>query len=112
MEEAAEYTANLIREVGGEAELVPTGGNPVVYGRMDSKRPSAKTLIASSLYDVGPADPDEWVSDPFGAEILDSNEVRQVGWDICRGPTLVGRGARNQRAPNLAFLYALDAMRK
>lgn len=109
--ETAEYTAELIRRVGGTAELVETTGNPVVFGRMDSSLPDAKTLIASSLYDVVPADPKEWITDPFGAKIVDSNDHPEVGWEVCAGPTLVGRGSRNQRGPNLAFMLALDAIK-
>jgi acetylornithine deacetylase/succinyl-diaminopimelate desuccinylase-like protein len=111
MEEAADYTAGLIRSVGGTAELVPTGGYPVVYGRMDSSRPGAKTLIASSLYDVVPANAEDWITHPFGAEVVDSSEHPEVGWDVCRGATLVGRGARNQRGPNLAFMLTLKAIK-
>lgn len=109
--ETANYTADLITHVGGTPELVQTKGNPVVYGRMNSGRPNAKTLIASSLYDVVPADPVQWITDPFGAEIVDSNDHPEVGWDVCRGATLVGRGARNQRAPNLAFMLTLKAIK-
>jgi acetylornithine deacetylase/succinyl-diaminopimelate desuccinylase-like protein len=110
--ETAEYTADLIRKIGGTAQLVRTKGNPVVFGRMNSRRPGAKTLIASSLYDVVPADPAEWITDPFGAEIVDSNDHPEVGWDVCRGATLVGRGSRNQRGPNLAFMLTLQAIRE
>lgn len=111
MAEVADYTADLIRSIGGTAELVHTTGYPVVYGRMSSGDPAAKTLIASSLYDVVPVDPDQWITDPFGAEIVDSDDHPEVGWDVCRGATLVGRGARNQRGPNLAFMLALKAIK-
>ena len=110
--ETAEYTADLIRRIGGTAELVPTKGNPVVFGRLDSSKPGAKTLIASSLYDVVPVEAADWITDPFGAEIVDSNDHKEVGWDICAGPVLVGRGSRNQRGPNLAFMLALHAMKE
>jgi acetylornithine deacetylase/succinyl-diaminopimelate desuccinylase-like protein len=110
MEEAADYTLGLIERIGGTGELVETTGNPVVYGRLDSKADGAKTLIASSLYDVVPVDSGTWITDPFGAEIVDSNQHPAVGWAVCAGPTLVGRGARNQRGPNLAFLLAVNSI--
>ena len=111
MAEVADYTADLVRGIGGTAELVPTDGYPVVYGHMRSSNPDAKTLIASSLYDVVPVNPEEWITDPFGAEIVYSAHYPEVGWDVCEGPTLVGRGARNQRGPNLAFMLALKAIK-
>lgn len=110
MAEAADYTLGLIERIGGTGELVETTGNPVVYGRLDSKTDGAKTLIASSLYDVVPVDAGKWITDPFGAEIVDSADHPEVGWAVCAGPTLVGRGARNQRGPNLAFLLAINSI--
>ena len=112
MDEAAAYTADLVSRIGGSVELVETAGNPVVFGRLRSGDPNAKTLIASSLYDVVPADPSDWITDPFGAEIVNSREHPEVGWEVCAGPTLVGRGSRNQRGPNLAFMLALNSIRE
>ena len=112
IKEAAEYTAGLIERVGGKAELVETPGNPVVFGILKSSDPQAKSLIASSLYDVVPVDASEWITDPFGAEVVDSAEHPEVGWEVCEGPTLVGRGSRNQRGPNLAFILAVNAIRE
>src|SRR5690606_33313804 len=58
MRESAELSRELMEEVGAvDTELVETDGNPVVFGRMNSNRPGAKTLIASSLYDLVPVDP-------------------------------------------------------
>ena len=111
MEEAADYTVGLIERIGGEAELVETAGNPVVFGTIYSNDPNAKTLIASSLYDVVPADPEDWITHPFGAEIVDSHDHPEVGWAVCAGDTLVGRGSRNQRGPNLAFMLALNSIK-
>ena len=112
MREAAVYTAGLIERIGGSAELVETTGNPVVFGQLNSSKPEPKTLIASSLYDVVPADPEAWIADPFGAEVVDSREHPEVGWEVCAGRTLVGRGSRNQRGPNLAFLLAVNSIRE
>lgn len=45
-----------------EAERVETDGNPVICGRLLSKNPKAKTLIAYSLYDIFPVKPIYYLS--------------------------------------------------
>jgi acetylornithine deacetylase/succinyl-diaminopimelate desuccinylase-like protein len=111
MRESAELSRELMEEVGAvDTELVETDGNPVVFGRMSSKRPGAKTLIASSLYDLVPVDPDEWVSPPFAAEVVDNATARTVGVPAEAGDVIVARGAANQRGPSLAFMLALEAI--
>lgn len=62
--ECAELTAELLREHGFRAEVMPSNGNPVVYGEIAGA--SDKTLLFYNHYDVQPADPLElWDSPPF-----------------------------------------------
>ncbi|NIP34905.1 MAG: hypothetical protein GWN18_08200, partial [Thermoplasmata archaeon] len=50
--ETARMCLGYLRGLGAaEAEMVETDGHPVVYGKVLSKNPRAKTLIAYSLYD-------------------------------------------------------------
>jgi acetylornithine deacetylase/succinyl-diaminopimelate desuccinylase-like protein len=99
----------LLKDRGAQrAELVEfKEGFPVVYGELDSKRPDVKTLIVYSLYDVMPCDEDGWVVPPFSGEIVDAKEI-DLPPDY--GKCIVGRGARNQKGPLVAFLNAVKTM--
>lgn len=72
MVKAAEYIKNSLLEAGvDKAEVMPTKGNPVVYGEkmIDENAP---TVIVYGHYDVMPAEPFElWKSPPFEPEIRD-----------------------------------------
>jgi acetylornithine deacetylase/succinyl-diaminopimelate desuccinylase-like protein len=84
------------------AEVVPTAGNPVVYGSYDVGAP--KTLIAYMMYDTQPYDEPGWSHDPMGAE-LSSMELPSG-----RVTALVNRGAVNSKGPLMAFLHAIEAV--
>ena len=48
---------------------------PVVFGKLYSKNPDTRTMIAYDHYDVKPVEPlDEWHHDPWAAEI-DENGI-------------------------------------
>ena len=72
MVKAAEYWKELILKAGADkAEVIPSEGNPVVYGEkiIDAKLP---TVLVYGHYDVMPVDPIElWKSQPFEPEIRD-----------------------------------------
>jgi len=72
MVRAAEYWRETLLKAGADrAEVMPTPGNPVVYGEkiIDSKLP---TVLVYAHYDVMPVDPiDLWKSKPFEPEIRD-----------------------------------------
>jgi len=69
---AAKYWAQLLLKAGaGKAEVVPTTGNPVVYGEKIIN-PDLPTILVYGHYDVMPVDPLElWNSPPFEPEIRD-----------------------------------------
>ena len=69
---AAEYWKESMLKAGvDKAEIMPTDGNPVVYGEKMID-PSAPTVLVYGHYDVMPVDPiDLWKSDPFEPEIRD-----------------------------------------
>lgn len=72
MIKAAEYWKETLLKAGADkAEVMPTDGNPVVYGEkiIDSSLP---TVLVYGHYDVMPVDPIElWKSQPFEPEIRD-----------------------------------------
>jgi len=69
---AAEYWRESMMKAGADkAEVMPSDGNPVVYGEKMID-PSAPTVLVYGHYDVMPVDPiDLWKSDPFEPEIRD-----------------------------------------
>lgn len=72
MVKCAEYWKESILKAGADkAEVMPTEGNPVVYGEkiIDPKLP---TVLVYAHYDVMPVDPiNLWESKPFEPEIRD-----------------------------------------
>jgi len=69
---AAEQWKKIILSAGADkAEVMPTEGNPVVYGEKIVD-PSKPTVLVYGHYDVMPVDPRNlWLSDPFTPEIRD-----------------------------------------
>ena len=62
---------NLLKAGADKAEVMPTDGNPIVYGEknIDPKKP---TVLVYGHYDVMPVDPIElWHTDPFEPVIKD-----------------------------------------
>ena len=99
--EGAEYMRKLALDAGFQkARIVPSGGVPGVFATLDS---GAKTTLGVYfMYDVKQFDPAEWSSPP-----LEGRLVERPG----EGLVLMGRGAVNQKGPEIAFLAALKAMR-
>ncbi|MBT3302795.1 MAG: dipeptidase [Bacteroidetes bacterium] len=72
MIKAAEYWKKSILEAGADkAVVMPTAGNPVVYGEKIID-PALPTVLVYGHYDVMPVDPlDLWNTDPFEPVIKD-----------------------------------------
>jgi acetylornithine deacetylase/succinyl-diaminopimelate desuccinylase-like protein len=72
MQRCAEQWKTLILEAGADkAEVIPSDGNPVVYGEkiIDPKKP---TVLVYGHYDVMPVDPiEKWNTEPFEPVIKD-----------------------------------------
>jgi len=98
----AEYMRQLALDAGfQQARIVETGGVPGVFATLDAG--AKDTLAVYFMYDVKHFDPAEWSSPPLEGRI-----VERAG----EGMALVGRGAVNQKGPEMAFLTALHAFRK
>ena len=101
MSEGCELTMNMLREAGfGQVTKVPTDGQPGIFATYDTG--AARTVGLYFMYDVKQADPAEWSSPPFDADLVDKPGL---------GKSLVGRGAVNQKGPEATFLAALHAIR-
>jgi acetylornithine deacetylase/succinyl-diaminopimelate desuccinylase-like protein len=97
----AEYMRQLALDAGfQQARLVETGGVPGVFATLDAG--AKHTLTIYFMYDVKHYDPAEWSSPP-----LEGKLVERPG----EGTVLVGRGAVNQKGPQMAFLTALHAFK-
>jgi len=72
MVRCAERLRDLLLEAGADmAEVLPTSGNPVVFGRK-MVDPSLKTVLVYGHYDVQPPEPlEKWKTDPFEPVIHD-----------------------------------------
>ena len=95
MEPCARMVAELLRARGFSAEILPTGGHPVVVAERAGR--SDRTLLIYNHYDVQPAEPLElWTSPPFEPAQRDGH--------------LYGRGVSDDKGHLVARLHAIDAL--
>jgi acetylornithine deacetylase/succinyl-diaminopimelate desuccinylase-like protein len=95
LSECAELVAELLRARGFQAEVLPTGGSPVVVAERGGE--SDRTLLMYNHYDVQPAEPLElWTSPPFEATLRDGK--------------VYGRGVSDDKGHITSRLLALDAL--
>ena len=99
--EGAEYMRKLALDAGFQkARVVQSGGVPGVFATLDAGAPV--TLGIYFMYDVKQFDPAEWSSPPLEGRLVD-----RPG----EGQAIMGRGAVNQKGPEMAFLAALHAFK-
>jgi len=89
MVKAAEYWKRAIRDAGADkAEVIPTRGNPVVYGEKNID-PSLPTVLVYGHYDVMPVDPVSlWESSPFEPEVR-NGKIYARGADDDKGQAMM-----------------------
>jgi acetylornithine deacetylase/succinyl-diaminopimelate desuccinylase-like protein len=93
---AAEWVAEFVRRLGGEAELVETETFPLVVGEVRaSGGGDAPTILCYGHVDVQPAG-DGWESDQFEPEVRD-------GW-------LYGRGTADDKGQLYTLLKATEEL--
>ncbi len=115
----AEAIAGMMEKRGITAKLVSVpGGNPIVFGEI--KTPGAtRTIVFYAHYDGQPLDPKEWVTPPFTPTLRDKTIERdgQVIQLPAEGTKfnpewrLYARGSADDKAPIIAMLAAVDAIR-
>ena len=95
MVETAQIVSDLLKKRGFKAEILETGGHPVVFAERAGT--SDKTLLIYNHYDVQPAEPlDLWISPPFQPEERDGK--------------LFGRGISDDKGHFVSRLFAIDSL--
>ena len=102
LQSCAEWVLNHCRQIGLDARLCPTQGNPIVVAKTPAVSSSTKRrphFVIYGHYDVQPPEPFElWKSPPFEPSI--------------QGRSLFARGASDNKGQNLAHLKAVEAYLK
>jgi acetylornithine deacetylase/succinyl-diaminopimelate desuccinylase-like protein len=99
--EGPQHMVSLLESVGfQQAAIVETDGKPGVFATLDAG--AATTVGVYMMYDVKQFDPDEWSSPPLEGALVNKPGL---------GLAVVGRGAVNQKGPQMALLEALRAIR-
>ncbi len=115
----AHWIAEALEKRGLETKLLHIGeAPPVVYGELLAA--GAKTTLAFyAHYDGQPVDPSRWVSDPWKPVVLDKPR-EQGGKPVDYSPAnfsfppearVYARSASDDKAPIMAILAALDAIK-
>jgi acetylornithine deacetylase/succinyl-diaminopimelate desuccinylase-like protein len=96
LEKTAQMVAEMLEVRGFNAEILPTGGAPVVVaGKLG--RNQEKTLLFYNHYDVQPAEPlDLWDTQPFEPNV--------------RNGKLYARGVSDDKGHFTSRLFAIDAL--
>lgn len=96
IQRTAEWLVERLLEAGMQtAEILPTGGHPIVVSEWRSA-PGAPTLLVYGHYDVQPPEPlEEWDSPPFEPEVRDGR--------------LYGRGAVDDKGQLYLYVKAVEA---
>ena len=115
----AELIAQMMGKRGIQARLLSVpGGNPVVFGEI--RTPGARrTITFYAHYDGQPLDPKEWSSPPFTPTLRDKpvedggREIPMPAADKAFDPEwrLYARAAADDKAPIVALMTAVDAIR-
>ena len=95
----AETAAQLVRDLGGEADVLETDGYPLVHGRFDID-PGAPTVTVYNHLDVQPAsrETEPWNTEPF---VFTRD-----------GDRYFGRGTTDDKGPALSALWGIRAARE
>ena len=95
---AGEWIVNKLKAIGmTTALLLPSEGNPVVYGSWD-KAPGKPTVLIYAHYDVQPVKESEWDMPPFAPVVKDGK--------------IFGRGASDDKSGVMITIWAVEAMLK
>jgi acetylornithine deacetylase/succinyl-diaminopimelate desuccinylase-like protein len=92
----ATWIVNKLKAIGmTTAQLIPTEGNPVVYGSWD-KAPGKPTVMIYGHYDVQPVTESEWDNPPFAPVLKDGK--------------IFGRGASDDKGGIMTTIWAMETM--
>ena len=94
--EVATYIADVMTQMGLQAQVLPTAGWPMVFAQ-HIQQPNAPTVLLYGHYDVQPPEPlEEWISPPFEPTI--------------RNGRLYARGVGDNKGQHFAQLLALETL--
>lgn len=94
--ECAALLRTFMQQSGIEASVMPTDGQPVVYGEVPGPS-GAPTILIYSHYDVQPVDPlDAWKTPPFEPTVVDGR--------------VFGRGTGDNKGQLMANLLAVRSL--
>ena len=86
---AEQWVALLLQAGADKAEVMPSDGNPFVYGEYNCHKADARTVLVYSHYDVMPAEPIElWKSNPWEPEERDGRLYAR-GADDDKGQAMI-----------------------
>lgn len=93
---AGQWIVNKLKAIGmTTSQLLPTDGNPVVYGSWD-KAAGKPTVLIYAHYDVQPVKESEWDYPPFTPVVKDGK--------------IFGRGASDDKSGVMISIWAVEAM--
>ena len=101
IEECAKSVQKILKKSGVKSEILrlKKGVAPIVYGEIESKQNSSKTLMFYNHYDVQPAEPfDLWDDPPFSG--------------TRKGNKIFGRGATDDKGELITRIKAVEACLK
>jgi acetylornithine deacetylase/succinyl-diaminopimelate desuccinylase-like protein len=116
----AEHLMSMMTARGIAARLLesPSGGPPAVYGEVSAPG-ATKTVVFYAHYDGQPVDTTQWITPPWKPVLRD--KAADAGGQIIPIPTTPGqiqgewrlyaRSASDDKAPAVAMLVALDALK-
>jgi acetylornithine deacetylase/succinyl-diaminopimelate desuccinylase-like protein len=102
--QAAEWSANALREIGFTATVEPTAGKPMVLAHWRDPDGGARPrVLFYGHYDVQPPDPLEaWTASPFEPQLVENPQ---------HGEVIVARGASDDKGQVMTFIEACRAWR-
>jgi acetylornithine deacetylase/succinyl-diaminopimelate desuccinylase-like protein len=99
--EGCDLTMRLLRDAGfNQVNKVPTDGQPGIFAKLDAG--ASRTVGIYFMYDVKQVDPSEWSSPPWEAAMVERPGI---------GKVIMGRGAVNQKGPEMAVMAAVSAFK-
>ncbi len=114
----ANAIVSMLAQRGVSARLLENGQwPPAVYGELKSKG-ATRTILVYAHYDGQPVDPTEWRGGaPFSAQLRELHGAEWVDLALPQGGRLnpeariFARGAGDDKAPIIALVNALDALK-
>ena len=99
MKECAQFVSKKLKDAGmNKVKIIPTKGNPLVYGEW-MKAKGKPTVLIYGHYDVQPVDPlNLWKSQPFEP--------------VIKGGKIWARGADDNKGQNFVHIKSVEAFMK